>query len=84
MPGDPVPRGGVRLVRVNVGQFIFRADDRVALTADWSIVSPHHHVVAHHRTQVSAPSGPSPTQQAAAMSNTLGLLADRIAQALSG
>lgn len=80
MPGDPIPQSGVRLVRVNIDQFMRLAEGQVALTADWSVVAPRQHAVMVHRTAILVSSGPRPTEQANAMSVALGRLADRIAQ----
>ena len=80
MPGDPIPQSGVRLVRVNIDQFMRLAEGKVALTVDWSVVAPRQHAVMVHRTAILVSSGLRPTEQANAMSVALGRLADRIAQ----
>lgn len=83
MPGDPIPNGGVRLVRLNIDQFVFKADGQVVLSADWSVIAPHHRSASFRRTSITVPSGRSPTEQAAAMSTALGQLAGKMAQYLA-
>lgn len=88
MPGDPVPSGGVRLVRVNVLRFlpVLQGPDagRVVLEADWAVLGRHGgRSLASGRTRIVVAGGPDGAAQAAAMSATLGRLADRIATGLA-
>ncbi|MGH7997497.1 MAG: PqiC family protein, partial [Opitutaceae bacterium] len=83
MPGDPVPPGGVREVRVNIQDFMPGRSGRVSLEADWTIAAPDRQTILHRgRFHVALPGGGKPAAEARTMSETLGRLADAIADAL--
>ncbi len=79
MPGDEPPSGGVRLVRVNIQNFIADQTGQVTLDADWSVLSPQQDVIAQDRAHIVVPGNPRATSEAYSMSTALGKLADQIA-----
>jgi uncharacterized lipoprotein YmbA len=92
MPGDPLPPGRLRLVRVNLLRFMpvtgSAVPAHVVLDADWEEATRRagHRLVKGRTTQGRArwvvPAGAGGPAQAAAMSTALGRLADRIAATL--
>ncbi|MGH7042298.1 MAG: PqiC family protein [Acetobacteraceae bacterium] len=88
MPGDVMPPGGVRLVRVNVLRFMpvlgGAGGSRMVLDADWAVMARHGGGARESgRLRLTIPAGRSDAAQAAAMSAALGELADRIAARLA-
>lgn len=84
MPGDPVPPGGARQVRVVVAEFSSDASGQVTLEADWSILGTDGKAIEKRgslRTEVAG--GRGAAAEAATMGRALGRLADAVAQALS-
>jgi uncharacterized lipoprotein YmbA len=83
-PGDPVPAGPTRAVMLNLRQFIGSSDGSVALDGDWSVQDGKQHVLltdsVHLTRQVKAG---DIAAMAAALSDMLGTLSDRIAAALA-
>jgi uncharacterized lipoprotein YmbA len=80
MPGDPLPAGGARQVRVNIQRFLPDQYGTVTLDADWSITTPDGETVREQgRFHTSLPGGAQPSAEAATMSAALGRLAGTIA-----
>ncbi len=83
MPGDPVPPGGVRQIRVNIQNFMPNGNGTVSLDADWSVMATDNQTILHHgRFQAVLPGAPQPGAEAQTMSAAIGRLADQIAHAL--
>jgi len=86
MPGEVLPSGGVRTVRVDVLRFLpvnGASRGYVALDADWQVLSAPGTVTESGRSGIRVPRAPGAPAAAAAMSTALGRLADRIAAALA-
>ena len=81
-PGDPVPPGGQRLVRVNVQRFLADNSGRVTLIADWALLDTNGKPGPSQTETVTVGGASSDSRTAAAMSTALGVLADRIAAKL--
>ena len=81
-PGDPVPPGA-HSVTLTVREFLGDASGHVTLDADWAVSRGNGRAAPVHRETITreAASGDSGAI-AAAMSQALGILADRIASAL--
>lgn len=87
MPGEVMPRSGVRVVHVNVLRFLPVAGpsgEHVALDAGWQVLSPTGAILRSGQSQFSVPTAPGAAAEAEAMSTALGELSDRIAAALAG
>lgn len=86
MPGEVIPSGARRIVRVDVLRFLPIAASgsaHVVLDADWQIVTSRGGIEHSGREQIGLPSAPGAAAEAAAMSQALGELADRIATAIT-
>ncbi|MHB1321354.1 MAG: PqiC family protein [Acidithiobacillus ferrivorans] len=77
MPGDPLPSGQYLLVIVNVQRFLPDSDGQVMLHADWFIRNmPSGKILSQGRSQLHhLTSDSSPSDQAAAMSHLIAVLA---------
>lgn len=87
MPGEVIPRSGVRVVHVDVLRFLPVASpsgEHVALDAGWQVLSPAGEVLRSRQSHFSVPTAPGAAAEAAAMSTALGALSDRIAESLAG
>lgn len=85
MPGEAIPAGGARVVRVDVLRFLpinEPGSEKVVLDANWQMLSPGGAVLHGNQARIEVPSGPGAAAEAEAMSTALGQLADRIAAAL--
>ncbi len=84
MPGDPLPDGPYLQVTVNVQNFVPSSNGQVILNADWFIHRmPTNVLAAQGRNQLLQNADPSsPADQAAAMSQLLGKLAQILASHL--
>jgi uncharacterized lipoprotein YmbA len=82
MPGDQPPHGGVRLVRVNVENFVPDQTGMVTLDADWAVISPKQHRIAYDRAHIKVSGSRLPAAEAHSMSIAIGRLADQIAAQL--
>jgi uncharacterized protein len=81
-PGDPVPPGA-RSVTLTIREFLGDASGHVALDADWAISRGNRDDAPIHRETITREAGSGDAGAvAAAMSQALGVLADRIAAAL--
>ena len=81
-PGDPVPPGA-RSVTLTIRNFIGNASGHVVLDADWAVSQGKGHPAIIHRETIAREAGSGDAAAiAAAMSQALGALADRIASAL--
>lgn len=78
-PDDPAAPRGTRTVTVSVRQFIADPQGKVILDADWSARGGGADTTPHHVTVSQPAGGTGPNAVVAAMSQTLGQLADRIA-----
>ncbi|MGH7122518.1 MAG: PqiC family protein [Acetobacteraceae bacterium] len=86
MPGEVMPRGTVRVVRVDVLRFLPIAAagaEHVALDAYWQVVTSENHVAHSGHAQIRVASAAGAPAEAAAMSHSLGELADQIAAAVA-
>lgn len=81
MPGDDVP-ASADIVSVNVITFL-PYPDHVVLEADWSMADATGKVVQGGRVTITVPSSSLVEAQAQAMSQALGLLADKIAEEIA-
>jgi uncharacterized protein len=84
-PGDPIPAGGVRTLTVDVQDFIAdQHQQEVTLNARWALLdgTPPHPVLTQREAITTKANSPSVTDDVAAMSRALGILADRIAARL--
>jgi uncharacterized protein len=83
-PDAPAPADARGLV-VDILSFVPDGSGQVGLTCDWALLegAPAHTTLLR-TVHLSQPGGDSPSSQAAAMSELLGKLADRIAATLSG
>jgi uncharacterized lipoprotein YmbA len=84
-PGEPAPPGGVRLLILNVQQFSADTAGTVVLETDWTISTGRPPKAGRSRHEViKAQASPEHAETvAAAMSQALGELADRIARELT-
>jgi uncharacterized lipoprotein YmbA len=81
-PGDPVPPGA-RTVTLTIRNFIGDASGHVVLDADWAVSQGKGHPALIHRETITREAGSGDAGAiAAAMSQALGVLSDRIASAL--
>ena len=81
-PGDPVPPSA-RGVTLTIRNFIGDASGHVVLDADWAVSQGKGHPAIIHRETIAREAGSGDAAAiAAAMSQALGALADRIASAL--
>jgi uncharacterized lipoprotein YmbA len=81
-PGDPVPPGA-RSVTLTIRNFIGNASGHVVLDADWAVSQGKGHPAIIHRETITREAGSGDAAAvAAAMSQALGALSDRIAAAL--
>ncbi len=81
-PGDPAPPGA-RSVTVTIRTFLGDASGHVILDADWAVSKGHGRAAMVHREAITREAGSGDAGAiAAAMSQALGVLADRIAAAL--
>jgi len=81
-PGDPVPPGA-RMVTLTIRSFIGDASGHVVLDADWAVSQGRGHPAIIHRETIAREAGSGDAAAiAAAMSQAIGSLADRIASAL--
>jgi uncharacterized protein len=83
MPGDPTPAGPILTVMLNVRDFIGDASGNVRLDADWSVLDRNQHPLFTRQASItrkarSGQAGPI----AAAMSDALAELSDRIAASI--
>jgi hypothetical protein len=83
MPGDPVPPGGVREVRVTIQNFMPDQSGAVSLDADWSVMAADGQAILRHgRFHDALPGAPQPGAEAGTMSTAIARLADVIAHGL--
>ena len=84
-PGDPAPPGGLRVLTLNVQQFSADSAGAVVLETDWTISTGRPPKAGRSRHEViKAQASPEhPDAVAAAMSQALGELADRIVRELT-
>jgi uncharacterized protein len=84
LPGDPAPSGDTRGLVINVRQFGPRDSERVVLLADWSLMSGHPARLVLTRSEVVVlPINSSRSSEVVpVMSQALGILSDRIADAI--
>ncbi len=81
-PGDPVPPGA-RSVTLAIRNFIGDASGHVVLDADWAVSQSKSHPAIIHRETITREAGSGDAgATAAAMSQALGVLSERIAAAL--
>jgi uncharacterized lipoprotein YmbA len=82
-PNAPAPPNARGLV-VDILSFVPNGSGQVALTCDWTVLegAPAHPIL-QRTAQLTQPAGDSPANQADAMSELLGKLADQIAAAAS-
>lgn len=86
MPGEAIPPGARRIVRVDVLRFLPSAAsgaEHVALDAEWQVLTSGGRIEHSGKAQIRAASGPGAAAEAAAMSEALGELANRIAGAIA-
>jgi uncharacterized lipoprotein YmbA len=85
-PGTPAPAGGMRSVNLVVQHFMAESGGPVVLEGDWTVSlaggNRHTPPVTHHERVQAAVTGQDGEAVAAAMSQALGELADRIAAGL--
>ena len=85
MPGDPTPAGPLLTVVVNVREFIGDAAGKVRLDADWSVLDRNQHPLSIERASIAREAGSAQAGPiAAAMSDALAELSQRIADELPG
>lgn len=80
-PGDPTPPD-VRIVVLNMQRFIADESGQVVLDTDWTVQQKGRPETARHEVVRATVAGVGGEATAAAMSRTLGELADRIAASL--
>ncbi len=80
-PGDPGPRGGLRILTVSIEQFGGDTAGRVVLRAAWLLArSGEAPTGTPHRERIEVNAGTGEARAVVpAMSRALGMLADRIA-----
>jgi len=78
-PGDPAPRSGATGLSLNVLSFMPEPDGTARLAADWTLFGPDGKPLATHSSVLSTRASNGAGDAAAAMSATLGALADTIA-----
>lgn len=82
LPGEAVPSGRARAVRVDMIRFLPITSAQgtgVALDADWQVLSPSGAVLTDGQSRIRVPSRSDPASAAGAMSTALGQLADQVA-----
>lgn len=86
IPGEVIPPGAVRVVRVDVLRFLPIAaagTEHVALDADWQVVTSRNRIAHSGHAEISVASAAGAAAEAAAMSDALGKLADQVAAAIA-
>jgi uncharacterized protein len=80
-PGDPVPPGGARTIKINIRQFVGDAAGHVVLDVNWSLLSAKQSTpeLLRHETLTADAGSTRVSAIVAAMSRLLGELSDRIA-----
>ena len=83
LPGDQVPTGPTRLVRVNVQKFVADKAGTVTLIAQWAVVeTKHNKTMAQDVAHITAQGAAKPAAEAQTMSIALARLAGQIADRL--
>ena len=83
LPGDPAPPGDRAEIEVNVSRFLADRSGRVLLEADWTLLDAHGARAAGGAETLSRTTASTTDAVVIGMSETVGMLADRIADALS-
>lgn len=80
LPGETVPSGNKRVVKVNVQKFIADRAGTVTLTAQWQVVeSKHQKTIAKDMAHITVRGGNKPGEEAHTMSIALARMAAQIA-----